>query len=327
MPYTSMFYPQLLPDYSEFVIFESSEPWTDPTDSYSIDWTGGVLTGPKESGVCDPVVLRVQISSAMPRNFIWDCPSCTEGSNLNSVLALEMGSTMVLSPEAFDGIKFYEPIVIRVRYETVYTQHIELFHQVLKVPYPIPPLLVSAPSVVREGQALQIATFVRPSVCEATFLDKNSSLLFLWNQTSPDEKGYPTVNVPQWKYNNQRYFNIQVQAWWTAYPAAVATSVISFVTLPKNYRMQLRQYSEYVLVAMITEEVPFFGETPLTGQKPSFMWECRMQGFVCLDADGKLLQWNNNGEYLMISPEFASSGRVIPAHFLEYFCCAFCFGI
>jgi hypothetical protein len=312
---TSMFYPQFSPDYSQFAVFESSEPWTDSMNSYNVDWTGGVLTGPKEAGFCDPVVLRVRISSAMPHYFIWDCPSCTEGSNLDSILAQEMGPTVILSPDAFDGIEFYEPIVIRVQYKSIFTQQIELLHDMLKVPHPTPPLLISAPAAVREGQKIELAAFVRPSVCESTLVAKNSSLQFVWNQSSTDNTWYPALTVHQWKYTSQSFFNFQVQTWWTSYPAAVTTSVVSVVALPKNYRMHLRQLSEYALIATITEEVPFLGETWLTGLSPSFMWTCNMQGFTCRDADGNLLQFQSDSEYLMISPTYASSGRLAPFTF------------
>jgi hypothetical protein len=322
LPYDTLFHPQISADYSQFAVFESSEPWN-PLKSYEVDWTGGLLTGPNEAGICDPVTLRIQISSAMPLYFIWDCPSCPEGSNLISALALQIGPSVLLSPEDFDGIKFYEQIVIRVQFESVHAQRFVLLHQMLKVPYPTPPLLVSAPNMVTEGQDLRITAVVRSSICEAT---SNSSLRFLWNQTSPDAIQYPVLNLFQWNYNNQSHFHFQVQAWWTEYPIAVTTSAISIAVLPKNYEIQLRQYSEYALVATVTEEVLWFGETPITGQSPTFVWACSMQGFVCLDADGKILQFYSEAEYLYISPNYANTGQEIPAHCLHrrIFACHSC---
>jgi hypothetical protein len=102
------------------------------------------------------------------------------------------------------------------------------------------------------------------------------------------------------------------------YPTAVATFAVTVAVIPKNYRIHLRQHSEYVLIATVTEEVPWFGEVPLTEPSLSFAWSCSMQGFVCLDADGKKLQFYSDAEYLIISPNYAHTGIVLRYCFINF---------
>ena len=293
----------------EFIAVVSAEL---NTEFATEDWSIGSILGPGEIGPCDPIVIRVVISSARLLNFVWDCPACPESSPLTLSLSQQIHNFVVIAPEDLNDHADYQSVTIRVRLShssfSSPKNIQQLTHTIQKLPFPIPVFSASGPPFAVASAFIALRADGHLSSCERLNPDlkTGTQLNFTWSSAS---WAFPILDRPPVTSLSPRLFSesYEVQVLSTSDPQAIATSTVTIVRIPSYLSILLQSQGQYNISASLFQDGL---EADINALGANFTWTCSKDRQDCFTSSGSRITLDSSAANIRLQPQYFQPGEM-----------------